>query len=188
MHLALLTVLIIGRVAALTTAFQSIVTPTFSSPFSTYSFNVINSASGQTQGTQTFYNPISGNRIAYIQPPSFSYREVGIQQIFALFPGYSSIPTITLLKNYGRAYNGAGNNLLHPTYNQAGTGLARHSPALYKDGKEAPISSNFSPREISNALGPISQKLIPEPNNVTAAFVIWGQFIDHDVGLTEVND
>ena len=50
------------------------------------------------------------------------------------------------------------------------------------------MGSNVSPRETSNALGRVAEKLTLDPNNITVAFVIWGQFIDHDVGLTEVND
>ena len=46
------------------------------------------------------------------------------------------------------------------------------------------MDTDESPRLTSNALGQITYPIELDPNNVTSAFTIWGQFLDHDVGLT----
>ena len=48
------------------------------------------------------------------------------------------------------------------------------------------MDSDFAPRMVSDATGKATFPLEVDPNNVTMALTIWGQFIDHDIGLTEV--
>ena len=179
----ILTILLLIAVTQnLNPAFQSIVDPRLNSPFST-TFDVINTASYPAYNFSP-YSSQHNQRVIYVQPSSISYSNRGFYSFFSSLPGYSSTPSITLLKDFRRKIDGSENNLKHISYNSAKTGLARHIPALYKDGKSAPMGSDVSPRETSNTLGRIASELIRDPNNVTAAFEIWGQFLDHDVGLT----
>lgn len=50
------------------------------------------------------------------------------------------------------------------------------------------MDSDFTPRITSNSLGKVTYPIKLNPDNVTMAFTIWGQFIDHDIGLTEVHE
>jgi hypothetical protein len=91
-----------------------------------------------------------------------------------------------------RSITGYGNNLANPTWGQAATDLLRISPAAYADGISAPSQPNtLSPRFISNALNDqtdpnnASQDLSPPQSKDLSDFAyVWGQFIDHDMGLT----
>ena len=49
------------------------------------------------------------------------------------------------------------------------------------------MPSKRNPREISNKVGKLDGKVKKSRNNITMFFTIWGQFIDHDLSLTEVN-
>ena len=46
------------------------------------------------------------------------------------------------------------------------------------------MPTKFTPREISNAIGKLSGPIQTSKNNITMAFTIWGQFVDHDISLT----
>jgi hypothetical protein len=91
-----------------------------------------------------------------------------------------------------RSITGFGNNLANPSWGQAGTDLLRISPAAYADGISAPSQPNaLSPRFLSNALNDQtdptnpSQDLSPPQSRDLSDFAyVWGQFIDHDMGLT----
>jgi hypothetical protein len=91
-----------------------------------------------------------------------------------------------------RSITGFGNNLANPTWGQAGTDLLRISPVAYADGISTPSQPNtLSPRFISNALNDQtdpnnpSQDLSPPQSKDLSDFAyVWGQFIDHDMGLT----
>jgi hypothetical protein len=97
------------------------------------------------------------------------------------------------LNNAGfRSITGFGNNLANPTWGQAGTDLLRISPAAYADGVSAPSQPNtLSPRFISNALNdqtdpnnPAQDLSPPQSRDLSDFAYVWGQFIDHDMGLT----
>ena len=179
--------LLIMVTLTLNPAFQSLVDPRLNSPFST-TFDVINPVSYPPYNYSPYSNQYNTERVIFVQPSAIPFSNRGFQSYFSSLPGYSSTPSIVYLKDFPRKIDGSENNLNHISYNSANTGLARHTPALYKDGKSIPMGSDVSPRETSNTLGRIAPELLRDPNNVTAAFVIWGQFLDHDVGLTEVND
>jgi hypothetical protein len=91
-----------------------------------------------------------------------------------------------------RSITGSGNNLANPTWGQAGTDLLRISPAAYADGISAPSQPNaLSPRFISNALNdqtdpnnPAQDLGPPQSKDLSDFAYAWGQFIDHDMGLT----
>lgn len=85
-----------------------------------------------------------------------------------------------------RTFDGTGNNLAHPTWGSAATTFLRIVAANYADGVSAPAgASRPSARAISNAVAahPVDTDVLNDRN--MAAFVYaWGQFIDHDLDLT----
>ena len=87
-----------------------------------------------------------------------------------------------------RTFNGLGNNIANPTFGEAETALVRLAPNAYEDGISEPtggaINSTLpSAREISNA---VSTQPSLTPNSLGASDWIWqwGQFLDHDLGLS----
>jgi hypothetical protein len=81
--------------------------------------------------------------------------------------------------------DGAGNNLLHPDWGSAGSGLLRLAAAEYADGVAAPAGDDRpSPREISNALADQGGLDIISDRGLSAMIYAWGQFLDHDLDLT----
>src|SRR5205085_3279866 len=82
------------------------------------------------------------------------------------------------------AYDGAGNNLLHPDWGSTGEDLLRLSAAQYADGISTPAGANRpSARTISNT---VSAETVPilSDRNLSAFIYAWGQFLDHDLDLT----
>ncbi|MDJ0662148.1 MAG: peroxidase family protein [Crocosphaera sp.] len=95
-------------------------------------------------------------------------------------------------ENAFRTFNGLNNNLTHPEYGEEGIQLLRLSPAAYEDGYSEPrgggINTPFTlpnPRAISNAIADQGEVSIPNSFNLSDWFWQWGQFIDHDIDLTE---
>jgi hypothetical protein len=91
-----------------------------------------------------------------------------------------------------RSITGFGNNIDNLAWGQAGTDLLRISPVAYADGISAPSQPNtLSPRFISNALNdqtdtnnPAQDLSPPQSRDLSDFAYVWGQFIDHDMGLT----
>lgn len=93
------------------------------------------------------------------------------------------IPTTT---SAPRSYDGTGNNLANPEWGSTNEVLLRVAEADYADGVSAPAGADRpSARKISNAL--VAQDPATEPNDrqLSAFIYVWGQFIDHDMDLTE---
>lgn len=86
-----------------------------------------------------------------------------------------------------RSYDGTGNNRRHPTWGSSFSHLQRLAPARYTDGVASIAGSDLkSAREISNLL--VSQadgESIENTFNTSDYLWQWGQFIDHDIGLTD---
>lgn len=86
-----------------------------------------------------------------------------------------------------RSYDGTGNNRRHPTWGSSFSHLQRLAPARYTDGVASMAGSDLkSAREISNLL--VSQadgESIENTFNTSDYLWQWGQFIDHDIGLTD---
>jgi len=81
--------------------------------------------------------------------------------------------------------DGTGNNAAHPTWGSAGVDLLRLSPAAYADGIATPSgASRPNARDISNALAQSPEGGITNDRDFTAFVYAWGQFLDHDLGLT----
>lgn len=83
-----------------------------------------------------------------------------------------------------RTINGSYNNLDNTEWGAAGTNLLRVSGIAYADGIAAPAgSSRPNPRVVSNAIF-AQEGLLNDPLALSDFCWVWGQFIDHDIGLT----
>ncbi|HTQ40057.1 MAG TPA: peroxidase family protein [Pirellulales bacterium] len=86
-----------------------------------------------------------------------------------------------------RSYDGTGNNIANPTWGAAGTDFIRNAPAAYGDGYSTPSGADRpNPRFISNTVVAQTGSI---PNNMGLSDMVfqWGQFIDHDMDLTNLN-
>ena len=84
-----------------------------------------------------------------------------------------------------RSIDGTGNNVRHSDWGRAGALLLRKSAVSYGDGVSTPAgSSRPSARSVSNKVSAQSTSI---PNRVSASSFVWqwGQFLDHDITLTE---
>jgi hypothetical protein len=80
--------------------------------------------------------------------------------------------------------DGKGNNPLHSNWGAAGTDLLRWSPAAYTDGIASPSGADRpGARLISNTVS-IHTTTAPNNRQLSSWVYGWGQFIDHDIGLT----
>ncbi len=84
-----------------------------------------------------------------------------------------------------RSIDGSNNNLDNPTWGEAEIELIRLLEPDYSDGISAPAGMNRpNPRAISNAIASQSESL-PNPFNASDWLWQWGQFVDHDLDLTD---
>ncbi len=87
-----------------------------------------------------------------------------------------------------RSYDGSGNNLSSSTSGAAGESFLRLAASDYGDGIST-LAGAVRPnaRAVSNMLG---RQLTPTPSqrNLTSMVWQWGQFIDHDIALTETSN
>ena len=90
-----------------------------------------------------------------------------------------------------RTIDGSNNNATNPTFGQAHTALIRTTDDAYEDGFSVPrggfVSSLPSARAISNVVSS-QPSSIPNSQNATDWVWQWGQFLDHDIDLTESAD
>ena len=90
-----------------------------------------------------------------------------------------------------RTFNGYGNNINNPTWGTNNIQLERLLPTAYGDGYSSPRTTdeNGNPlpnaRDISNAVIDQNGQSIPNSLNTSAWIWVWGQFIAHDLSLTE---
>jgi hypothetical protein len=84
-----------------------------------------------------------------------------------------------------RTFDGTNNNLANPEWGSVGEQLLRVAEAEYGDGVSTPAGVDRpSAREISNAIVDQDDES-PNARGVSAYIYAWGQFIDHDIDLTE---
>ena len=96
--------------------------------------------------------------------------------------------TNDVLEIESRAIDGTGNNLTDADLGSTHTQLLRASEAQYADGISTPSGEDrVSAREISNEL---AAQTTTEANDRSLTDIAWlfGQFIDHDIDLTESAD
>ncbi len=83
-----------------------------------------------------------------------------------------------------RTYDGSMNNVDNPEWGQAGTNLQRIIPSDYTDGISSPAGwLRFNPRKISNTVFAQDDPIF-DPVGLSDFCWVFGQFIDHDIGLT----
>ncbi len=91
------------------------------------------------------------------------------------------------------SFNGSGNNITNPTWGQAGTDLLRLTPAQYANGINSPsLPQDPSARLISNIVNNQADPADPsqdiatiDQNSLSDFGYAFGQFIDHDLDLTQ---
>ncbi len=85
-----------------------------------------------------------------------------------------------------RTFDGSFNNSNNSLFGAANTPLLRKTTVGYGDGTGSPSGADrLSAREISNLVNAQSG-LIPNSENISSFVWAWGQFIDHDIGLSRV--
>ncbi|CAN5144847.1 hypothetical protein BH24PSE2_BH24PSE2_06510 [soil metagenome] len=84
-----------------------------------------------------------------------------------------------------RSIDGSGNNLASPSMSAANTRLKRVMNAAFDDGvSQMSGSGRPNPRAISNAVS-AQDKPMPNPFRASNYLWQWGQFLDHDLSLTD---
>lgn len=84
-----------------------------------------------------------------------------------------------------RTIDGTNNNLANPTWGAAGEQLLRIAPSDYADGISDPAGATRpSARAVSNAVHAQSGSVL-NPLGASDYLWQWGQFLDHDVDLTD---
>ena len=82
--------------------------------------------------------------------------------------------------------DGKGNNIAHPNWGSANEQFLRLSPVEYADGISSPSGANRpSARTVSNTFSVSPKDGITNNRDFTAFVYAWGQFLDHDIDLTE---
>ncbi|MCA9100193.1 MAG: hypothetical protein KDA63_03525 [Planctomycetales bacterium] len=90
------------------------------------------------------------------------------------------------LSSESRPTDGVGNNLDHPEYGAVGDRLIRVADADYGDGVSTLAGQDRpSPRQISNALAAQDPAAAGNARQLSAFVYVWGQFLDHDIDLSE---
>src|ERR1043165_4131855 len=93
-------------------------------------------------------------------------------------------PPATIGVHY-RSIDGSGNNLQHPEFNQANTDFDRIGQAHFADGVDFMVSGP-NPRDISNIVV-AGHGDVPNPEGLSGMMYAWGQFIDHDLDLSNAD-
>jgi hypothetical protein len=90
-----------------------------------------------------------------------------------------------LLSAVYRSIDGTGNNLQHSDWGSAGTQLLRNTTVAYGDGISSPAGADRpNPRLISNLVLSQTEDIFND-RHLTQFIFQWGQFLDHDMDLTE---
>jgi len=88
-----------------------------------------------------------------------------------------------------RTINGSFNNMNYVSWGKTGSNLRRRVPSAYEDGISEPSGADRpSPRLISNLVCNQDEEFITNDRGLTSMVWQWGQFLDHDLGLTESHE
>lgn len=106
--------------------------------------------------------------------PAVATPDSGAQTSADLFLGLFEVQSL----------DGGGNNPFFPSWGRAGTNYSRVAAARYADGRSQPVAGPNS-RYVSNRVhNDVHQNLFSE-RRVTQWGFVWGQFIDHTIGLRD---
>lgn len=98
----------------------------------------------------------------------------------------SILPVVRPLSSEVRSVDGVGNNRENPEFGAAGETYIRVAAADYADGiADMAGEERPSAREISNALAAQQVDVSGNERQLSAFVYLWGQFLDHDITLTE---
>jgi hypothetical protein len=87
-----------------------------------------------------------------------------------------------------RSFDGFGNNQNMPQWGSAGTPLRRVADHQYPDAAGDSIivpPQRANPRDISNTIAVQQAAVVPNARGMSDMVWQWGQFLDHDIDLTE---
>jgi hypothetical protein len=99
---------------------------------------------------------------------------------------YAIENTQAYLESNPQSLDGTGNNIENPNWGSVNQQLLRFSPMEYANGISSPSgASRPSAREISNIFSASPEDGIVNDRDFTAFVYAWGQFLDHDIDLTE---
>ena len=85
-----------------------------------------------------------------------------------------------------RSIDGTGNNLQDDQLGSTDEHLLRLASVEYADGESAPVDGGLpNARQVSNELAS-QQAIAPNNAGLTDMVWLWGQFIDHDISITEI--
>ncbi len=94
-------------------------------------------------------------------------------------------PSSSLAPGEIRTIDGSDNNIFDPQIGAAFVHLLRIAPADYSDGFASLAGADRpSARAVSNGVA-AQEESIPNPAGLTDYFWQWGQFLDHDLDLTD---
>ncbi len=98
---------------------------------------------------------------------------------------FEPLETRTLCAADLRAFDGTGNNLAHPEWGSTAEQFLRKAAAEYGDGVSTPAGADRpSARAVSEAIAAQGDANIVNDRNLSAFVYAWGQFLDHDIDLT----
>ncbi|XP_023243050.1 peroxidase-like [Centruroides sculpturatus] len=88
-----------------------------------------------------------------------------------------------------RSFDGSCNNLEHPTWGKTFTCFQRLLPPAYADSISAPrIAVSGRPLPPARVLSILIHRNANVPSHIfTHMFMVWGQFVDHDITLTPIS-
>ncbi len=86
-----------------------------------------------------------------------------------------------------RSIDGSGNNLARPNVNVTGADYTRIGTAHFADGVSALRTDLPNPRTISN-LVVAGNGAVPNTEGLSGMMYAWGQFLDHDINLTNSDE
>lgn len=115
---------------------------------------------------------------------------LSLLSVLIISPFITAIRTNAVPAEY-RSIDGSGNNVTNANYGTPGTQLIRLAAPAYDDHISTPrggygTSSLPNPRTISNKVAAQrSPEDRPNTTNTTNMVFQWGQFLDHDIDLTE---
>ena len=90
-----------------------------------------------------------------------------------------------MLSATSASIDGTGNNVVDPDLGSVHVELIRLAEADYADGISDPAGEDrVSAREVSNSIAAQDESVLND-RNLTDFVWIWGQFLDHDIDLTE---